>query len=183
MGGGASAASPPSPWAASPLSRTASAPLTPSPLPVNFMFRRLLEQLISPPNICDGRDHLIWSSRYTHTHTHMWSRPCVCWLQRVCVCIDHLCTWGKITSTPPCLLQVNGWVRTGNGELSPALWESILIENNPRFTCDQCKSPLTEHLYCPFICFSCVLSPLMPLMSSSIPPPHKLKPFRWITSP
>ncbi len=61
--------------------------------------------------------------------------------------------------------------------------KSILIETNPCFTCGQCKFHFLEHLYCPFIYFpvSSLLS--LPLMRSSVPLPHKLKPFRWITSP
>lgn len=31
--------------------------------------------------------------------------------------------------------------------------KSILIENNPCFTCGQCKFHFLEHLYCPFIYF------------------------------
>lgn len=61
--------------------------------------------------------------------------------------------------------------------------KSVLIENNPCFTCGQCKFHFLEHLYCPFIYFpvSSLLS--LALMRCSVPLPHKLKPFRWITSP
>lgn len=91
-------------------------------------------------------------------------------------CFSSCCRSCRRREKPPSLTP--GLCRSSVQREIYCSTKSMLIENNPCFTCGQCKFHFLERLYCPFIYFpvSSLLS--LALMRCSVRLPHKLKPFR-----